>query len=221
MNETPIRVLLADDHEMTREGLRRILETADIEVVGQAGDGETAVDLAMRLLPDVAVLDIRMPRLDGIAATARIGTMAAAQRPRVLILTTFDLDEYVYKSLRAGASGFMLKNAPPEHVIDAVKAIARGDALLAPEVTRRLIDKFATYAGRTAPADPALAALTAREREVLEHVAEGLTNAEIARRLGVGDETVKTHVSKVLRKIGARDRVQAVILAYEWGIARR
>jgi DNA-binding NarL/FixJ family response regulator len=211
------RVLLADDQELVRAGFRMILETqADIEVVGDAGDGVEAVAATRRLQPDVVLMDIRMPNLDGLQATKQL--MAAGSASRVVILTTFDLDEYVYQALSAGASGFLLKNAPPEQLIGAVRVVAAGDALLAPSITRRVIQQFA----RLPPpggAD-ALAGLTQRERQVLQLVARGLSNAEIAAELFVSDATVKSHVAHLLAKLRLRDRVQAVVLAYESGLVR-
>jgi DNA-binding NarL/FixJ family response regulator len=212
-----IRVLLADDQELVRAGFRMILETqADIEVVGEAGDGVEAVAATRRLRPDVVLMDIRMPNLDGLQATKQI--MAAGSRSRVLILTTFDLDEYVYQALAAGASGFLLKNAPPEQLIQAVRVVAAGDALLSPSITRRVIEQFT----RLPPpgGTDVLVALTDREREVLKLVARGMSNAEIAARLFVSDATVKSHVAHLLAKLQLRDRVQAVVLAYESGLIR-
>ena len=209
----PIAVLLADDQPLVRAGLRTILASQeDITVVGEAPDGEQAVAMAVRLRPDVVLMDVRMPVLDGIEATRRAtrGGLPA----RILILTTYELDEYVFDALAAGASGFLLKSAPPEALIQGVRVLAAGDALLAPSVTRRLIEEFGR---RPPPARPpeALATLTDRETEVLRLVARGLTNGEIAVRLHVGETTVKTHVGHVLDKLDLRDRVQAVILAYE------
>jgi DNA-binding NarL/FixJ family response regulator len=211
------RVLLADDQELVRAGFRMILETqADIEVVGDAGDGVEAVAATRRLQPDVVLMDIRMPNLDGLQATRRL--TAAGSASRVLILTTFDLDEYVYQALTAGASGFLLKNAPPEQLIGAVRVVAAGDALLAPSITRRVIQQFARLPA-TGGTD-ALAALTERERQVLQLIARGLSNAEIAAELFVSDATVKSHVTHLLSKLRLRDRVQAVVLAYESGLVR-
>jgi DNA-binding NarL/FixJ family response regulator len=212
-----VRVLLADDQELVRAGFRMILETqADIEVVGEAGDGVEAVAATRRLRPDVVLMDIRMPNLDGLQATKQI--MATGSRSRVLILTTFDLDEYVYQALAAGASGFLLKNAPPEQLIQAVRVVAAGDALLSPSITRRVIEQFT----RLPPpgGTDVLVALTDREREVLKLVARGMSNAEIAARLFVSDATVKSHVAHLLAKLQLRDRVQAVVLAYESGLIR-
>jgi DNA-binding NarL/FixJ family response regulator len=210
-----VRVLIADDQAMVRAGFSMILGAVDgIEVVGEAADGREAVAAAGRLGPDVVVMDVQMPALDGVAATREIlaGTGPA---PRVLVVTTFDVDDYVYDALRAGASGFMLKNAPPEELVDAVRVLARGDALLAPAVTRRVIERFAGQSPAVAVAG--LDELTQREREVFVLVARGLSNAEIADRLAVSHGTVKTHVARILMKLGLRDRVQAVVLAYESG----
>jgi DNA-binding NarL/FixJ family response regulator len=211
------RVLLADDQELVRAGFRMILETqADIEVVGDAGDGVEAVAVTRRLQPDVVLMDIRMPNLDGLQATKQL--MAAGSASRVVILTTFDLDEYVYQALSAGASGFLLKNAPPEQLIGAVRVVAAGDALLAPSITRRVIQQFARLP--VPGGADALAGLTERERQVLQLVARGLSNAEIAAELFVSDATVKSHVAHLLSKLRLRDRVQAVVLAYESGLVR-
>jgi DNA-binding NarL/FixJ family response regulator len=211
-----IRVVVADDQPLVRSGLRMILDAQpDIEVVGEAGDGHEAVALARSERPDVVLMDVRMPGLDGIAATREIAGPEVAEPRAVLVLTTFDLDEYVYEALRAGARGFLLKDATREELASAVRVVARGDALLAPSVTRRLIEQMAS---RTPATEVALDELTPREREVLLLVAEGLTNAEIAQRLVVGEATVKTHVARVLMKLGLRDRIQAVILAYESGL---
>jgi len=211
-----IRLLVVDDQAMMRAGFRMILEAQpDIRVVGEAPDGAAAVAEAQRLRPDVVLMDIRMPRLDGVEATRRLSGL------RVLILTTFDLDEYVVAALRAGASGFLLKDAPPEELVRAVRVVAAGDALLAPSVTRRLLDRFAGLPGDApAAAARALERLTEREREVLGLIARGLSNAEIAAHLVVTEATVKTHVSHVLAKLDLRDRVQAVVLAYDLGLVR-
>ena len=216
-----IRVLLADDQALVRSGFRMILEARDdVEVVGEDEDGAEAVALVRSLRPDAVLMDVRMPRLDGIEATRRI--VASGAETRVLILTTYDLDEYVYAAIRAGASAFLLKDVEPEQLVDAVRVVARGDALLAPTVTRRLLERFADSLPGEAPPPPAeLAALTPREREILELVAAGLSNAEIAERLVLGETTVKTHVSSVLRKLGLRVRVQAVVFAYEAGLVQR
>lgn len=212
-----IRVLLADDQALVRSGFRMIVDAQpDIEVVGEAGDGREALQVARERRPDVVLMDIRMPRMDGIEATRELAR--AGRAGRVLILTTFDLDEYVYEGLRAGASGFLLKNAPPEELVDAIRAVAGGESLLAPEITRRLIEH---YVSAPAPADePRLADLSAREREVLTLVARGLSNAEIAQTLYVSHGTVKTHITRILSKLDLRDRVQAVVLAYETGLVR-
>jgi DNA-binding NarL/FixJ family response regulator len=215
-----IRVLIADDQAMVRAGFRMVLNAeTDIEVVGEAGDGEQAVASGKRLSPDVVLMDIRMPRLDGIEATRRL-LKGDGPAPQVLILTTFDLDEYVYEALEAGASGFLLKNAPPERLVEGIRLVAEGEALLAPSVTRRVIEEFVRqpHAGDP-PAE--FDELTAREREVLALLAQGRTNEEIAAELVVSRGTVKTHVARVLRKLGLRDRVQAVIFAYENGLVKR
>ena len=224
-DEMPVvRIVVADDHEVVRNGFAALLETqADFTVVGTAADGEEAVRVCREQLPDVVLMDVRMPRLDGIEATRQLAN-AGQTGMRILILTTFDLDEYVYDALRAGATGFILKDVTAERLFDAVRVVAAGEALLAPTVTRRLIDEFASLrAGRdTNPNDrrppPVLATLTPRETQVLKLVAEGLSNPEIAARLVVTDETVKTHVSRVLNKLGLRDRTQAVVTAYETGL---
>ena len=215
------RVLLADDQALVRSGFRMILEARDdLEVAGEAEDGAEAVALARSLRPDVILMDVRMPQLDGIEATRQI--VASGSPARVLILTTYDLDEYVYAAIRAGASGFLLKDVEPTQLVDAVRVVARGDALLAPTVTRRLLERFAdALPGEPPPAPAGLAALTRREREILELVAAGLSNSEIAERLVLGETTVKSHVSSVLRKLGLRDRVQAVVLAYQAGLVQR
>ncbi len=211
-----IRVAVVDDQALMRTGFRMILDSADgVEVVGEAGDGRGATELVDRLEPDVVLMDIRMPEVDGIEATRRI--TAAGRATRVLILTTFDLDEYVYDALRAGAAGFLLKDTPPEQLIDAVRIIASGDALLSPSVTRRLVEEFARSTP-TRTETPGLRDLTDRETEVLHAMAAGLSNAEIADKLYVGETTVKTHVGRVLMKLGVRDRVQAVVAAYESGL---
>jgi DNA-binding NarL/FixJ family response regulator len=208
-----IRVLIADDQALVRTGFRKILESEpDLEVVGEAGDGGEAVEASLLLRPDVVLMDIRMPRLDGLEATRRL-----AGKTRVLVLTTFDVNEYVYEALRAGASGFLLKDAPADQLVTAVRVVAAGDALLAPSITRRLIEEFARRPRSDArPAE--LEALSPRELDVLRLVARGLSNAEIAGELYVGDATVKTHVSHILQKLNLRDRVQAVVLAYESGL---
>ncbi|WP_431933978.1 response regulator [Micromonospora sp. RP3T] len=219
----PVRVLLVDDQHLVRSGFRVILEVEDdIEVVGEAADGERAVAMASALRPDVVLMDVEMPVLDGLAATRRITGDGAEETPAVLILTTFDRDDYLFASLRAGASGFLLKNGTPEDLVDAVRVVARGEGLIAPAVTRRVISTFARPG--VVPPDPrhdaAISELTPREREVLALVARGSSNVEIATVLHVGEATVKTHVSRVLAKLGLRDRVQAVIFAYEHGVVR-
>ncbi|NQX34928.1 response regulator transcription factor [Herbiconiux sp. VKM Ac-2851] len=245
----PIRVLLADDQDLVRVGLRIILESEDgIEVVGEARNGREAVTLGRELTPDVICMDVQMPELDGLEATRQL--IAHGTAAGILILTTFDRDDYLFAALEAGASGFVLKNSSPESLVDAVQVVARGDALLSPDVTRRVIESFArrpgapapappgeapptadeTPTGRTASAEeaappptltpaPELGALTDREREVLGLLAAGRSNAEIARELYLGEATVKTHVSKILQKLGLRDRIQAVVFAYETGVA--
>jgi DNA-binding NarL/FixJ family response regulator len=213
-----IRLLLVDDQPLVRAGLRMVFEPeVDMEIVGEAADGDQAIRLAAELRPDVALMDIRMPRRDGIQATRAILGEARDGGTRVLVLTTFDNDEYVYEALRAGASGFLLKDAPPEALVAAVRGVAAGDALLAPAITRRLIEDFSRR--HRAPLPPrGLDELTVREAEVLRLVARGLSNAEIAEQLHVGESTVKTHVGHVLAKLELRDRVQAVVLAYEAGV---
>ncbi len=211
-----IRILIADDQSLVRAGFRLVLENhPDMEVVGEASNGHEAVHSTARLKPDVVLMDIRMPVLDGIAATAQI---TANHPARVLVLTTYDLDEYVYDALQAGASGFLLKDTPPEQLADGIRSVADGEALLAPTVTRRLIEEFARI-GRTRATRPdELDELTPRELEVLRHLARGQSNAEIATALVLSETTVKTHVTHVLGKLGLRDRVQAVVLAYESGL---
>ncbi len=212
-------VLLVDDQALVRAGFAMILSAAeDLEVVGEAGDGVDALEAARRLAPDVVLMDIRMPRMDGIEATRQL--TALAEPPKVLILTTYSLDEYVYAAIRAGASGFLLKDAPPEDLRAAVRVVAAGDALLAPAVTRKLLEEFAGRPDPQASGPEALSVLTAREREVLTLVAAGLSNGEIAERLVVGEATVKTHVGRILMKLHLRDRVQAVVLAYQTGLVR-
>ncbi|MGK4593580.1 response regulator [Amycolatopsis sp. w19] len=213
-----IRVVIADDQSLVRTGLRMILDNADdIAVVGEAGDGAEAVALVADLDPDVVLMDIRMPEMDGVEATAAI---AAAHRARVLVLTTFDLDEYVYAALQAGASGFLLKDALAPDLLSGVRVVASGEATLAPTVTRRLLDRVVTGLP-AAPPDDRLALLTGRENEVLQQLARGLSNAEIAELLFLSPGTVKTHVGRILTKLGLRDRVQAVVFAYESGLISR
>jgi DNA-binding NarL/FixJ family response regulator len=215
-----VRVLIADDQALVRAGFKMILDAEDdLEVVGEAADGAEAVELARRLKPDVVLMDIRMPQLDGIEATRRVTAVHRDPPTRVLMLTTFDLNEYVYEALRAGASGFLLKDVPPEQLAAGIRVIAAGEALLAPSITKRLIQEFASAAPATANPPKGLDELTARELEVLKLVARGLSNAEIAAELIVSETTVKTHVARVLMKLGLRDRVQVVVLAYESGIA--
>ncbi len=216
----PLRILIADDQALVRAGFKMILDAEDdLDVVGEAADGAAAVDLARRLKPDVVLMDIRMPELDGIEATRRVVALDVEPPVRVLMLTTFDLNEYVYEALRAGASGFLLKDVPPEQLAAGIRVVAQGEALLAPSITKRLIQEFAAAAPVTAPPPPGLDELTARELEVFRLIARGLSNAEIAAELIVSETTVKTHVARVLMKLGLRDRVQAVVLAYEAGIA--
>jgi DNA-binding NarL/FixJ family response regulator len=213
-----VRVLLADDQELVRTGLEMIVDsTDDLEVVGQASHGEEAVELAARLKPDVVLMDIRMPGVDGIEATRRI-VKAAGGGPRMLMLTTFDLDDYVFGAFAAGASGFLVKDAPREQILEGIRAVAAGEALASPSVTRRLIERFADAPGPPLQPPAELAELTPREREVFEHMAHGLSNAELAERLYLSEKTVKTHVGRILMKLGLRDRVHAVILAYESGV---
>jgi DNA-binding NarL/FixJ family response regulator len=213
-----IRVLIADDQALVRSGFRLIVETRpDLEVVGEAENGEEAVQLAAALEPDVVLMDVRMPGVDGIEATRRI--VAAGSSARILVLTTFDLDEYVYAAVRAGASGFLLKDVRPADLVDAIRLVADGNALLGPTVTRRLLERFADP-GAAGGAEQAVAGLTEREREILRLLASGMSNAELARTLILSEATVKSHVSSVLRKLGVRDRVQAVIVAYDAGLVR-
>ncbi|KZE90609.1 response regulator [Microbacterium sp. TNHR37B] len=217
-----ITVLIADDQAMVRAGFAALLDAHEgIRVVGQASDGSEAVALSARLDPDVILMDVRMPEMDGIAATRHIlgPGYPAAHVPRILMLTTFDIDDYVYDALQAGASGFLLKDALPEELVQAVRVIAAGEALLSPRVTRRMIAQFAAQKPRVTRATQALSTLTEREREVLVLLGKGMSNSEIARTLFIAEQTVKTHVGKVLGKIGARDRVQAVIFAYDSGLA--
>ncbi|MEV5569620.1 response regulator transcription factor [Spirillospora sp. NPDC052269] len=222
--DEPIRVLLVDDQELVRAGFTMVLDAQpDIEVVGEAGDGATAVE-AVRAAPadspvEVVLMDVRMPRMDGIEATRRI---VAAGGPKVIILTTFDLDEYAFAAIKAGASGFMLKDAGPAQLVEAIRAVRSGDAVVAPSTTKRLLDRFALHLpdGGQDKAAEALAALTDRETEVLHLVARGMSNAEIAERLYVSEATVKTHMGRILMKLGLRDRVQAVVFAYETGLVK-
>jgi DNA-binding NarL/FixJ family response regulator len=214
-----IGVVVADDQALVRGGFRVLIDSAsDMMVLGEAADGVEAVELARQKQPDVVLMDIRMPILDGLEATRRITTSPETAKVRVLVLTTFDLDEYVFAALRAGASGFLLKDTVPEDLLAAVRVVAGGDALLAPSVTRRLIEEFARHPAASQAPPPVLESLTEREREVLVEVAHGLSNAEIAERLHVSPATAKTHVSRTLMKLGARDRTQLVVIAYETGL---
>jgi DNA-binding NarL/FixJ family response regulator len=221
-----MRVVIADDQSLVRAGFRLILEAdGSIQVVGEAADGEQAIRVVSRLQPDVVLMDVRMPVLDGLEATRRIlstGALRQAQderfTPRIIMLTTFDVDEYVYTALRAGASGFLLKDVSPEHLVAAVRLVAAGDALLAPSITRRLVERFARRVALPATGDGGVSTLTSRERDVLVLMARGLSNAELADRLTLSEATVKTHVGRILSKLGLRDRVQAVVLAYEIGL---
>jgi DNA-binding NarL/FixJ family response regulator len=215
-----ISVLIVDDQALVRTGFRMILEAeADLEVVGEAADGLQAIDEARRLRPDVILMDVRMPELDGIEATRRLLENGGSDA-RVVMLTTFDMDEYVYDALRAGASGFLLKDVPPEHLVDGIRAVANGDALLAPSITRRLVEEFVRSAPPQTKPPAGLDQLTSREHEVLLLIARGMSNAEIAAELYVSETTVKTHVARVLMKLSLRDRVQAVVLAYEAGLVQ-
>jgi DNA-binding NarL/FixJ family response regulator len=218
-----IRVLIVDDQALVRAGFRMILESEPgIEIVGEAEDGLQAVAAARDLTPDVVLMDIRMPNLDGLEATRRILEHGGQDGPRVLMLTTFDLDEYVYEALRAGASGFMLKDTPPEQLVSAIQVVASGDALLSPAITKRVIEEFVRRPPSSIAVQPSprVAELTARELEVLGLMARGLSNAEIARDLFVSETTVKTHVARILMKLDLRDRVQAVVFAYETGLVQ-
>ena len=215
-----VRLLIVDDQELVRTGFRLFLETQeDFEVVGEAGDGAEAIKRAREVRPDVVLMDIRMPRMDGVEATARLTASRLTPPPRVLVLTTFDLDEYVFGALRAGAAGFLLKDAPRETLVEAIRVVHSGDALLSPSITRRLVEDFAARTDPIEPPAAVLSELTPREREVLVLVAHGLSNGEIAERLVVTEATVKSHVGSLLMKLGLRDRVQAVVLAYESGIS--
>jgi DNA-binding NarL/FixJ family response regulator len=215
-----IRVVLVDDQELVRAGFKMVLDVQpDIEVIGEAGDGAQAIELLRSVHPDVVLMDVRMPRMDGIEATRQI--CRGPDSPKVIILTTFDLDEYAFAAIKAGASGFMLKDAGPAQLVEAIRAVHSGDAVVAPSTTRRLLDRFALHLpdGNREP-DPALATLTAREDEVLHLVARGLSNTEVGQRLFVSEATVKTHVGRILTKLGLRDRVQAVVYAYESGLVK-
>jgi DNA-binding NarL/FixJ family response regulator len=217
-----IRVLLVDDQALVRAGFRMILDAEDgLDVVGEATDGREAIEQVRALRPDVVLMDIRMPELDGLEASRRIIEGQGDSAPKILMLTTFDLDEYVYEALRAGASGFLLKDTPPEQLVSAIHVVAEGEALLAPSITRRVISEFVKGTGpKPATQFPKLGDLTARELEVLRAIARGLSNAEIARELYVSETTVKTHVARILMKLGLRDRVQVVVLAYEAGVVQ-
>jgi DNA-binding NarL/FixJ family response regulator len=221
-----IRVLIVDDQALIRAGFRMILEAQpDLEVVAEAEDGEAAIRLARRFRPDVVLMDVRMPGVDGLEATRRLMSSADqdradAPRPRIVMLTTFDLDEYVYGALQSGAVGFLLKDVTPEHLVGAVRTVAEGDALLAPSITRRLVERFAQRTVPSPQAPTQVATLTPREREVLGLVARGMSNAEIAGVLVVSEATAKTHVSAILSKLGLHNRAQAVVLAYETGVVR-
>ena len=216
-----IRVLLADDQTLVRSGFRVLLDhTEDVEVVGEVSNGAEALERVRALRPDVVLMDIRMPVMDGLEAARRIGSDADLAGVRVIMLTTFDLDEYVFEALHAGASGFLLKDVEPDDLRDAVRVVARGDALLSPSVTRRLIAEYVSQPGRRTHAPAELEELTEREREVMSLVAAGMTNDEIAERLVISPATAKTHVSRILLKLGARDRAQLVVIAYESGLVR-
>lgn len=227
MTEQP-RVVIADDQALVRTGFRMILTAAGIEVVGEAGDGRQAVEAVRRTRPDLVLMDIRMPVLDGLEATRRIlgepntapsaGPSGRGTTPRIVILTTFDLDQYVYAALAAGASGFLLKDVTPEYLVAAVRLVRAGDALLAPAITRRLVERFASGAPRTAALHRDLASLTPRELDVLHLLAKGLSNSEVAAHFRLSEATVKTHVTRILSKLGLRDRAQAVVVAYETGL---
>ncbi|MFE4517644.1 response regulator [Kitasatospora sp. NPDC056783] len=220
MNEQSLRVVVADDQALVRTGFRLILESEGIEVVAEAEDGEQAVAAVRRCRPDVVLMDIRMPGLDGLEAARRILADGARQQPRIIMLTTFDLDHYVYAAMAAGASGFLLKDVTPEHLAAAVRLVRTGDALLAPAITRRLVERFARPADQAGAATPhrELGTLTPRELEVTGLLARGLSNAELAARLGLSEATVKTHVARILGKLGLRDRAQVVVAAYETGL---
>lgn len=214
-----VRILLVDDEQLVRAGLRLILEAEDdMEVVGEAGDGREGVELTRRLDPDVVLMDVQMPAMNGLEATREIVALGREETSRVLILTTFDLDEYVYEALRAGASGFLLKRTPAPDLVAGVRVVAAGEALLAPSVTKRLIGEFARRPAEERTPPPALDDLTAREREVLVLVAQGMSNGEIAAKLFLSEGTVKTHVKRIFYKLGLRDRAQAVIVAYDVGL---
>jgi DNA-binding NarL/FixJ family response regulator len=213
----PPRVVIADDQALVRTGFAMILAASGIEVVGEAADGAQAIDAVRRTRPDVVLMDIRMPEIDGLEATRRI-LSGAVTAPRIIILTTFDLDRYVYAALTAGASGFLLKDVSPEHLVAAVRLVRSGDALLAPTITRRLVERFASHDDQAATLHRDLSTLTPRELEVLQLLAKGLSNAELATTLQLGETTVKTHVTRILSKLNLRDRAQAIVVAYETGL---
>jgi DNA-binding NarL/FixJ family response regulator len=213
-----LRVVIADDQALMRTGFRMILTADGIDVVADAATGAEAVDAVRRTRPDVVLMDVRMPEMDGLEATRRILSGTDPRAPRVIILTTFDLDRYVYAALSAGASGFLLKDVSPEHLVAAVRLVRSGDALLAPAITRRLIERYAVRDGQAAALHRDLSTLTPRELEVLRLLARGLSNAELAARLQLSDATVKTHVARILSKLGLRDRAQAIVVAYETGL---
>jgi len=214
----PLRVVIADDQALVRTGFRMILTADGIDVVAEAATGADAVDAVRRTLPDVVLMDVRMPEMDGLEATRRILSEAGERAPRVIILTTFDLDRYVYAALTAGASGFLLKDVSPEQLVAGVRLVRSGDALLAPAITRRLIERYAVRDSQTATLHRDLSTLTPRELEVLRRLARGLSNAELAAQLQLSDATVKTHVARILFKLGLRDRAQAIVVAYETGL---
>jgi RNA polymerase sigma factor (sigma-70 family) len=219
MSPAPVRVLIVDDDKLMRAGLRAVFSADEgIEVIGEAADGRAGIDSARRLRPDVVLMDVRMPEMDGITATREL--LDSSPELRVVIVTTFEDDDYVFGALAAGASGFLLKRTGPEELIEAIHTVAAGEALLSPSVTRRVIERMARQPGLGADGERSLEELTAREREVLELIARGLTNAEIAEQLVIEESTVKTHVKRILMKLGLRNRVQAVILAYETGVIR-
>ncbi|HEU4544263.1 MAG TPA: response regulator transcription factor [Jiangellaceae bacterium] len=221
MSDLPIKVLIVDDQAMVRQGFGALLAAQpDIEVVGDAADGADAPDAVRRLMPDIVLMDVRMPKVDGLQAARQILRAPGLRHPRVIMLTTFDLDDYVYEALRAGASGFLLKDAPADELVRAVRVVAAGDALLAPSVTRTLIADFAKRPVRDRPKPERLRALTPRETEVLKLIARGMSNAEIAEKLVLAEQTVKTHVGRILSKLDLRDRAQAVVVAYETGLVR-
>ncbi|HEX6232914.1 MAG TPA: response regulator transcription factor [Jiangellaceae bacterium] len=221
MSELPIKVLIVDDQAMVRQGFGALLAAQpDIEVVGDAADGAEAPEAVRRLLPDIVLMDVRMPKMDGLEATRRILRAPGLRHPRVIMLTTFDLDDYVYEALRAGASGFLLKDAPADELVRAVRVVAGGDALLAPSVTRTLIADFAARPARDRPKLERLRSLTPRETEVLKLIAGGMSNVEIAEKLVLAEQTVKTHVGRILSKLDLRDRAQAVVVAYETGLVQ-